>query len=192
MQPTDFGGVDRGLAAFVDAARLGGADALQLSLAPQVAPRASLIEAVGVKLSSCHLPFPWVTRFSPRSARGRRMMGPGGRGVSICFSTCNVSSAAVPDSQRDRLTHRPHGNDAGSALVKRKLELFCSCRGLLAPAEHAAVGPHAMQDHRELASDGDAGPRYAAPLGHAQALHAQRGPSSVADQQGVRRLVERA
>ena len=30
---------------------------------------------------------PWVTRFSSRSAQGRRRMGAGGRGVSICPAT---------------------------------------------------------------------------------------------------------
>jgi len=53
--------------------------------------RPSLIGVVEVKLlllGSCPDPsLPRVTRFSSRSAQGRRMMGSGGRGVSICFTT---------------------------------------------------------------------------------------------------------
>ena len=39
------------------------------------------------------------------------MMGSGGRGVSICFTTLRACRLQVRDSQRDRLAHRPHGND---------------------------------------------------------------------------------
>jgi len=55
---------------------------------------------------------PQVTRFSSRSALGRRMMGSGGRGVSICPATWRHCCRPVPDTQRDHLAHRPHGNDA--------------------------------------------------------------------------------
>ena len=40
------------------------------------------------------------------------MMGSGGRGVSICPATLGHRCLPAPDSQRDRLAHRPHGNDA--------------------------------------------------------------------------------
>ena len=72
----------------------------------------SLIGVVAVKLFFSHQPFPWVTRFSSRSARGRRRMGSGGRGVSICRTTFEASLPWAPGSQRVRLAHRPHGNDA--------------------------------------------------------------------------------
>jgi hypothetical protein len=45
---------------------------------------------LGLSGSSCFsglLPFPWATRFSSRLTHGRRMMGSGGRGVSICPAT---------------------------------------------------------------------------------------------------------
>ena len=38
------------------------------------------------------MPFPWVTRFSSRSAQGRRRMGSGGRGVSICPATWGIAA----------------------------------------------------------------------------------------------------
>ncbi len=38
------------------------------------------------------------------------MMGSGERGVSICPTTLRAGPQAL-DSQRDRLAHRPHGND---------------------------------------------------------------------------------
>jgi hypothetical protein len=37
--------------------------------------------------------------------------GSGGRGVPICFTTLRACSPQALDSQRDRLAHRPHGND---------------------------------------------------------------------------------
>jgi hypothetical protein len=55
--------------------------------------------------------FTWVTRFSPRSAQGRRMMGSGRPDVSICFTTLPAFGRQVLDSKRDRLALRPHGND---------------------------------------------------------------------------------
>jgi hypothetical protein len=36
--------------------------------------------------------FTWVTRFSPRSALGRRIMGSGEQSVSICFTTLQILS----------------------------------------------------------------------------------------------------
>jgi len=58
------------------------------------------------------LPHLWVTRFSSRSAHGRRMTGSGGRGVSICPATWRHCGHPVPDTQRDHPAHRPHRNDA--------------------------------------------------------------------------------
>ena len=59
---------------------------------------------------------PWVTRFSSRSAQGRRRMGSGGRGVSICPATWRHCCRPVQDSKRDRLAHRPPRERRGSAL----------------------------------------------------------------------------
>jgi len=59
---------------------------------------------------------PWITRFSSRSARGRRMMGV--QEGEVPQSVPRPSGhyyPPVPDSQRDHLAHRPHGNDVGSA-----------------------------------------------------------------------------
>src|SRR6185437_1409661 len=104
--------------------------------------------------------FPWVTRFSPRSARGRRMMGLGGRGASICLATFGAllpsgsglsTRSPRPSSPRER---------RGSAFVRQKLELLSSCdyqrRCLFAPAELTAIGPYAVQDDGQLAGDRDA------------------------------------
>ena len=60
--------------------------------------------------------FLWVrprgSRASLRGRRGgRRMMGPGRRGVSICFTTLQAFGPRALDSHRDRLALRPHGND---------------------------------------------------------------------------------
>lgn len=72
-----------------------------------------------------------------------------------------VRRARSPDLSRDlrgiaalrlRTLRR---NGAASASVRRKLELLWSCdqrrrrRLLLTPLELAAVGPHAVQDHRK-------------------------------------------
>ncbi len=139
--------------------------------------------------SSLLMSRPWVTRFSSRSAQGRRRMGSGGRGVSICPATWRSRDHLVPDSQRDHLVHRPHGNDAASALVRRKLEPLWLCGGqrrrcgLLAPAELAGVGPHAVQDHRQLASHGDAGTRHTPAFGDVHSPGAQGRPFGAADQQ---------
>jgi hypothetical protein len=80
----------------------------------------------------------------------------------------------APDSQRDRLAHRPHGNDTASALVRRKLERLlscggCGCRGLPAPTELAAIGPHAMQD-QPLRGGGRAGEGRCQPMKPAIAM----------------------
>jgi len=50
---------------------------------PYPALESSLIGVAGVKPILVLMSRPWVTRFSSRSARGRRMMGSGGRDVSI-------------------------------------------------------------------------------------------------------------
>ena len=104
----------------------------------------------------------------------------------------HIASHGVPDSQRDRLVHRPHGNDTGSALVRRKLQLLFSCfGGLFAPAKLAAIGSHPMQDHRQLARHRDAGARHASALGHVHAPCPQRRPFGAADQQRMGCLVQR-
>ena len=78
----------------------------------------SLIGVHEVKLLlflTCYQPvgisFPWVTRFSSRSARWpphdgvRRARRP-----NLCHDLRGLRPLAR-DSQRDRLAHRPHGND---------------------------------------------------------------------------------
>jgi hypothetical protein len=72
--------------------------------------------------SSLLMSRPRFTRFSSRPEQGRRRMGSGGRGALICPATRRSRDHPVPDSQRDHLVHRPHGNNAASALVRRKLE----------------------------------------------------------------------
>jgi hypothetical protein len=66
----------------------------------------------------------------------------------------------------------------GSALVRRKLKLLlrrdhgrCGC--LLAPAELAAIEPHAVQDHCQLAGDCDTGTCHAPAFGNVHAPGAQ-------------------
>jgi hypothetical protein len=49
----------------------------------------------------------WVTRFSSRSAPGRRVMGSGGRGVSNLSR--DLRGIAALRLQTDHLAHRPHG-----------------------------------------------------------------------------------
>jgi hypothetical protein len=119
------------------------------------------------------------------------MMGSGGRGVSIRPATSGRCRHRVPDSQRDHPAHRPHGNDTLSAPLRRKLKLlgsygYCRRRGLPAPAELAAIGPHAVQDHRQLASDRDTGAGHAAAFGHGHAPRPQGRPPAAADQQAAK------
>jgi len=82
----------------------------------------------------------------------------------------------------------------GSALVRRKLQ--CLLRrdrgrcGLLAPAELAAIDPHAVQDHRQLAGNRDAGTCHAPAFGDVHAPGTQRRPFGAADQQRVGCFVE--
>jgi hypothetical protein len=123
------------------------------------------------------------------AAAGWGQEGEVSQSVPRPFGHCCIPA---PDSQRDRLAHRPHGNDVGSVLVRRKLELLASCggrrrRGLLAPAELAAVGPHAVQDHRELAGHRHACACHAPALGEVHLPRPQRRPFGAADQQRVRR-----
>ena len=77
----------------------------------------------------------------------------------------------VPDSQRDHLAHRPHGNDVGSAASGGNWQFLSSrpATGLLAPAELGFVDPHAVQDDRQLAGDRNPSARHAAPLGDVHA-----------------------
>src|SRR6516162_10525214 len=138
---------------------------------------------------------PWITRFSSRSARGRRMMGSGGRGASICPATFSVllpfgsglsTRSPRPSSPRERHWLR---------FFRRKLKLrssSCLCRrgSLLAPAELRLVNPHAMQDDRQLAGDRNPSARDAAPFGYLHSPGPQRGPFPTADKQRVGRLVE--
>src|SRR5277367_4435434 len=138
---------------------------------------------------------PWVTRFSSRSARGRRTMGSGGRGVSICPATWTASLPAGsglstrsprPSSPRER---------RDSAFVRRKLELLSSCGYrrccLFAPAELAAIGPYTVQDHRQLAGDRYACARHAAALGNVHPPSPQSRPFGATDQQRMGCLVQR-
>ena len=61
----------------------------------------------------------------------------------------------------------------GFALVGRKLERRLRCDrgrcGLLAPAELAAIDPHTVQDHRQLAGDRDTGTCHAPAFGDVHA-----------------------
>jgi site-specific DNA recombinase len=59
------------------------------------------------------------------------------------------------------------------------------------PSEPRRVLPHCPTRPGELARDRDAGSRHAPPFGHLHAPGAQGRPPSAADQQRVRRLVER-
>ena len=135
---------------------------------------------------------PWITRFSSRSARGRRMMGfRRARCLNLSRDLRGIDNPPVPDSQRDHLAHRPHGNDVGSASSGGNCKFLSSrCHSLLAPAERGLVDPHAVQDDRQLARDRNPSARHAAPLRYLHAPGPQRGPFRAADQQRVGRFVE--
>ena len=112
---------------------------------------------------------------------GRRMMGSGERGVSICFTTLRILVRQVRDSQRDRLAHRPHGTIRASPFRAKALfvlfaPLIClgsrrQCGRLLSEAELGRVGPHAVQDDGQFAGHRHASPRHAAAPGD---VHAPR------------------
>src|SRR5580704_12375976 len=160
-----------------------------------VLPDALLMEVAGESCSAFLMSRLWVTRFSSRSAHGRRWMGSGGRGVSICPATWRHRCQPVPDSQRDHLAHRSPQERRGSALVRRKLECQLRCDGgccgcLLAPMELAAIDPHAVQDHRQLAGDCNTGTCHTPAFGNVHAPGAQRRPFGAADQQRVGCLIE--
>ena len=141
---------------------------------------------------------PRVTRFSSRSAQGRRMMGSGERGVSICFTTLRAEPAGSGLSTRSPRPSSPRER-SGSPFRASSwcLVLLCSgcCEagapGFLAEAELGFVAPHAVQDDGELAGDRDAGARHAAMLGDLHAPGPQARPFAAAHQQGVGGLVER-
>jgi len=108
--------------------------------------------------------FPGPFRGSLASLRGRRvgrrMMGSGERGVSICFTTLPGLVAGSGLSTRSPRPSSPR-NDPGIALSGESfVRVACSFdlsrsrrqRGrLLSKAELGCVGPHAMQDDGELA-----------------------------------------
>ena len=145
-----------------------------------------------------------VTRFSSRSMLDRRMMGSGGRGVSICPRPFGLGPK-VQGSQRDRRAHRP-GREAPLHPFGRtgatRPAFSVSGQGLLAEAEVGAVEPHAVQDDGELSGSPagpwgprsptgcDLGPGHAAPLGDSQSPDAQGRPFLAAHRERVRRLVE--
>jgi hypothetical protein len=123
---------------------------------------------------------PRVTRFSSRSARGRRMMGSGEQGVSICFTTWSadadrfgtlneIASPIVPTGTiRVTLAGEvwPGVVPFDGAGVSRSCEGSDGGRRLLAKAELSPVAPHPVQDDGELARDRHAGPRHATMLGN--------------------------
>ena len=89
----------------------------------------SLIGVVGSSRSSRVEPFPWVTRFSSRSAHGRRMMGSGGQGVSICPATFGASlpsgsglsaRSPRPSSPREPRGIRPRQAETLTPLIMRR------------------------------------------------------------------------
>ena len=62
-------------------------------------------------MPSVGISYPWATRFSSRSARWLPHDGVRRARHPNLFDDLWGSRPAVPDSQRDRLTHRPHGDD---------------------------------------------------------------------------------
>ena len=102
-------------------------------------------------------------RFSSRSARGRRMLGSGERGVSACLATLRtlactgtIRSALAAGLVAPGPAGRP-GCDGTGVRVRRPAE-----------AEPGLVAPHPMQHDGELAGDRDPGARHrplADPLG---------------------------
>lgn len=95
--------------------------------------------------------------------------------VSICFTTLPRLGRQVRDSQRDRLAHRPPGNDPGVALSKAL----------------GRVGPHAMQNDGQFAGDRDSGSCHAAPPGDVHAPCSEARPLLRSHQQCVGRLIKR-
>ncbi len=137
---------------------------------------------------------PWVTRFSSRSARGRRRMGSGGRGVSICPATWRHCCQPVPDSQRDHLAHRPHGNDAAPPSSGGNWNVcYAATAGaaVCLPQRNSLPSTHMRcritASLRATATRARAMPRS---FGDVHAPGAQRRPFGAADQQRVGGFVE--
>ena len=144
--------------------------------APGRALESSLI---GSSKSSCpvepflrFVSFAWVTRFSSRSAQGRRMMGSVRQGVSICFTTLQAMPHRLETSQRNRLALRPHGNDllslsancsrARSFHLLRPLRDKASCRAPCrngTPFRRSTYDPVRRQSLRATATRARAMPR---------------------------------
>ena len=102
---------------------------------------------------------------------------------------------------RDRLAHRPHGNDldrlCGRILARCSPFPVSGCNNasrrasLFAEAEFGAIGPHTLQGNSELAGDRHTGARHAAMLGDLHAPSAKAGPFAAARQKRICCLIER-
>jgi len=101
---------------------------------------------------------PVVTRFSSRSVLGRRMIGSGGRGVSICSRPRKLT---LPRSRLLTRSHRPSsprerfGLPAGAdwGIGTRRFRPVPSQGWTRGRPKHALIAPHAVQNHGELAGD---------------------------------------
>ena len=148
--------------------------------------------------------FPWATRFSSRSALGPPHDGVRRARRPNLFRDLQGSRPLAPASKRDRLAHRPHGDDLfrwcgflhGSWFASSGRST-CDCLDgrsnvvFLAKAELGIVDPHAMQDRRELAGDRDASSRHPAMFGDLHAPCSQGRPFLAANEQRVGGFVER-
>ena len=91
----------------------------------------------------CLMSRPWITRFSSRSARGRRMMGV--QEGEVSQSVPRPSGHYHPpvlDSQRDHLAHRPHGNDVGSASSGGNCNSFLHPATACLPQRNSELSTH--------------------------------------------------
>jgi hypothetical protein len=174
-----------------------GANPLESSL---IGVRAVKLPCFFPRLPSVRLPFvsfPWVTRFSSRSTRWPPHDGFRGEASQSVSRPCErllagsrlSTGSPCPSSPRERsgspsrancFCGPPSHSGCGAAEGRHRL---------LAEAKLGLVAPHAVQDDGELAGDGDAGARHAAPLGDLHAPGAQARPFAAPHEQRVGCLI---
>ena len=89
--------------------------------------------------------------------------GPEGGRLNL-YGDLRGGCLSAPGSYRDHLTHRSHGNDMAPPVLwaETRSPSGGDRRIILAAAELGAIGPHPMQDGRELAGNRDPGPCHRA------------------------------
>jgi hypothetical protein len=153
---------------------------------------------LGSERSSCFwcvlvriISLPRVTRFSSRSAQGRRMMGSGGRDVSLCFTTLRAFALRFGTLSEIASPIVPTGTIRFALLGEFVVSVRPPCSsgregGAGLPAE-AELGPVALHAIRATATRA----RHASRLGDFHAPSAQGRPLATAHEQRMGRLVER-